>query len=98
MLVCLAERAKVETVRITKSTHNICVAWGLKEARWTLRRVKKDRATPLVQQQNPTVGTKLEFNLERGVLRPVSSEESSEKDRENSEENKSITESKFYIS
>ena len=91
MLVCLAERAKVETVKITKPSHNICVAWALKEARWTLRRVKKDKTTPLVQQQSPTVVTKLEFNLERGNgLRQVSSEESSEKERENSEENKSI--------
>ena len=98
MLVFLAERARVEAVKITKSSHNICVAWGLKEARWSLRRVKKDRAAvPLVQQQGAAIGTKLEFNLERG-LRQVSSTESSEKERENSEENKSITESKFYIS
>ena len=91
MLVCLARKAKVETVKITKMTHNICVAWSLKEARWMMRRVKKDiKATPLVQQSE-AVGTKLEFNLERGNgLKQVSSEESSEKERENSEENKSI--------
>ena len=91
MLVCLAERAKLETVKIAKSSHNICVAWALKEARWSLRRLKKDRAIPLLQQESPTVGTKIEFNLERrNWLRQVSSEESSEKERENSEENKSI--------
>ena len=91
MLVCLARKAKVETVKITKMTHNICVAWALKEARWMMRRVKKDnKATPLVQRSE-AVGTKMEFNLERGSgLKQVSSEESSEKERENSEENKSI--------
>ena len=91
MLVFLTESAKVEKVRITKSTHNICVAWDLREARWSLRRVKKvEKGTPLIQQSSSTVGTQLEFNLERqkGGNRPSSEE--SEKEKENSEENKSI--------
>ena len=103
MLVFLTENAKVERMRITKSTHNICVLWNLKEARWTLRKLRKvEKGAPLIQQSDPTkgtkgapqqslaVGTQLDFNLERGLGgRQISSEES-EKERENSVENKSI--------
>ena len=103
MLVFLTENAKVERMRITKSTHNICVLWNLKEARWTLRRLRKvEKGAPLIQHSDPTkgtkgapqqslaVGTQLDFNLERGLGgRQISSEES-EKERENSVENKSI--------
>ena len=90
MLVFLTESAKVQRARITKSTHNICVAWDLREARWSLRRVKKVEKER-IQQSSLTVGTQLEFNLERGEKggnRPSSEE--SEKERENSDENKSI--------
>ena len=88
MLVFLTESAKVQRARITKSTHNICVAWDLREARWSLRRVKKvEKGSPSIQQSLSTVGTQLEFNLDRGekgANRPSS--EDSEKERENSEE------------
>ena len=49
-LTCLVLSAKVETVKITKPVHNICVTWGPKEASWSLRRVKKEKGTPLIQQ------------------------------------------------
>ena len=91
MLVFLTESAKVEKVRITKSTHNICVAWDLRESRWLLRRVKKvEKGSPLIQQSSSTVGTQLEFSLERGKGGNRPSSEESEKERENSEGNKSI--------
>ena len=86
MLVFLTESAKVQRARITKSTHNICVAWDLREARWSLRRAKKVEKER-IQQSSSTVGTQLEFNLERGekgANRPSSEE--SERERENSKE------------
>ena len=92
MLVFLTESAKVERARITKSTHNICVAWDLREARWSLRRVKKVEKER-IQQSSLTVGTQLEFNLDRGEKgenRPSSEESEKEPSRENSEENKSM--------
>ena len=92
MLVFLTESAKVERARITKSTHNICVAWDLREARWSLRRVKKVEKER-IQQSSLTVGTQLEFNLDRGgqgANRPSSEESEKEPSRENSEENKSM--------
>ena len=45
-LTCLVLGAKVETVKITKPVHNICVTWGPKEASWSLRRVKKSKVVP----------------------------------------------------
>merc|ERR1712013_300355 len=65
-LTCLVLGAKVETVKITKPVHNIGVTWGSKEASWSLRRVRKEKGTPLIQQVVAARGTRLEFQLENG--------------------------------